>query len=501
MARVKQFILRHPIWVFVVLGVLILSTSARWREPQAKALEGMTWEPVKNGPFRVTIVESGAVDSTRKIKISSELATPATLLFIVAEGEMVKKGDLLVQFADEAIMEKISNQRVSLDNSQREVTNAVKDLAIKREEVALADKQAEYDLLFAASDLKKYIEGDYPMQDLTLKSKKALAAEEMKRAEEKQRLTRNLQAKGYATETQVRAEEFTVHQKQLQVQQFDMELLVLQKYDLPKQKQRFEALLEHKRINEKSVKRNSEASLASYAAIVDRRQATMDEHQRVLIKYLEQKEKTTIRAPQDGLVIYSLNSSARVAVLLEKGVEVKPGQDLMELPDMSQMMVEIKIHESRVRQVRPGMQAVVRIESLPDRQFRAFVKKIAPLPDTNSRYYEPDLKVYNAEVWITKDADNLLPEDLKPGVSAHAEVLVAQLSSPRTVPIQCVVSRRGQSRCYVKRNGTASWIKVEVGLSNETTIEIKGGLHDGDEVALAPPVDQPEDAAADDARE
>ncbi len=500
MARVKQFILRHPLWGVAVLALVGLTMSARWRESHDAALDAMAWEKVKSGPFRVTLVESGAIDSTRKIKIASELASPATVVHIVPEGEYVKKGALLVQFADEAIVEKISNQRVSMDNSQREVTNALKDLAIKREEVALADKQAEFDLLFAASDLKKYIEGDFPMQELALKSKKALAEEELKRAEEKLRLTKTLQSKGYATEAQVRAEEFTERQKQLQVQQNDMELLVLQRYDLPKQRQRFEALLDHKRVSEKSTKRNSEASMAAYAAIVDRRRATMDEQQRVLTKLLEQQEKTLIRAPQEGLVIYTINSSARSTAPLEKGTEVKPGQDLLELPDMSQMMVEIKIHESRVRQVRPGMPAQVRIESLPDRQFRGVVKKIAPLPDTNSRYYEPDLKVYNAEVWIENDPSNPLPEDLKPGVTAHAEILVAQLEGVSTIPIQCVVSRRGQSRCYVHRGGKAVWTRVEVGLSNETTIEIKSGLVDGDEVALAPPSD-PGDGSAETAHE
>ena len=46
---------------------------------------------------------------------------------------------------------------------------------------------------------------------------------------------------------------------------------------------------------------------------------------------------------------------------VEKGAELKKGQDLITLPDTSQMMAVVRVHESHVRHVKPGMQAVVRV--------------------------------------------------------------------------------------------------------------------------------------------
>ena len=67
--------------------------------------------------------------------------------------------------------------------------------------------------------------------------------------------------------------------------------------------------------------------------------------------------------------------------ILEEGIMVRQRQELIRLPDVSKMLAEIKIHESRVRQVRPGMTAWVRIENIPDRRFKGTVRRVAPLPD------------------------------------------------------------------------------------------------------------------------
>ena len=103
---------------------------------------------------------------------------------------------------------------------------------------------------------------------------------------------------------------------------------------------------------------------------------------------------------------------------------------VIKLPDVTQMMIEVKVHESHVRQVKPGLGAYVTIDSLPDKQFTGVVKKVAVLPDTASRYYNPNMKVYSTEVWINESL-----QDIKPGVSGRAEVVVTNLPAVLTVPI------------------------------------------------------------------
>jgi HlyD family secretion protein len=159
---------------------------------------------------------------------------------------------------------------------------------------------------------------------------------------------------------------------------------------------------------------------------------------------------------------------------------VRQRQELIRLPDVSRMLAEIKVHESRVRQVRAGMTAYVRIENIPGRLFKGTVRRVALLPDSQMSWLNPDLKVYPTDVLIEDE----LP-DLKPGVSARAEIIITNLTQVLSVPIQTVARLRGENVCFVKNGSRVTPVPVTTGWFNDGFVEITGGLKDGDLVLLA----------------
>ena len=101
-------------------------------------------------------------------------------------------------------------------------------------------------------------------------------------------------------------------------------------------------------------------------------------------------------------MVYSVSDSHFSSEsLIEGGAVVRNRQELIKLPDLSRMKVTIKVHESHVNTIRPGMPAYVILDSMPDQRFPGVVEKVAPLPDTQSRSGNPNLKVYNTEIYIT----------------------------------------------------------------------------------------------------
>jgi hypothetical protein len=151
------------------------------------------------------------------------------------------------------------------------------------------------------------------------------------------------------------------------------------------------------------------------------------------------------------------------------------------------MKLLVKIHESHINQIRSGQPAYVVLDSMPDQRFRGFVAKVAPLPDSSSRWMNPNLKVYATEVRIT----DRLPPDVKPGVSARAEVVITNLTDVLTVPIQSITTLRGQQVAYLAAN-TPKPVAVSVGMYNQKLIEVTSGLKEGDRVLLSPPFDTQE---------
>ena len=137
---------------------------------------------------------------------------------------------------------------------------------------------------------------------------------------------------------------------------------------------------------------------------------------------------------------------------IEEGATVRNRQELIKLPDTSQMKVKIRVHESVINMVKVGQQARVVLDSMPDRTFQGRVNKVGLLPDSLSRWANPNLKVYTTEVLITEK----LPQTVKPGVSAQAEIIVTNIPQTLYVPIQAVTTYRGRPAVYVLRGGKPS---------------------------------------------
>ncbi len=554
MAKAKAFITRHPAWttIFIVLFAGLFM-GAKWLEPQPDVMDGAQFSTVQRGNLRVTVAEGGALDSTSKLNLKCELDNGGTIVSLVAEGTYVDgpsqyqvkeedtlqsitekhmhlanvptadkpagkaeqrsfeealrtanpdldwenlelgqtvqiPGALLVKFEDADLREKILFQEKSVADAERDLGNAKKDLALRRIETASANRQAALDVEFAQQDLDRYIEGDTPLQLLKMEGDIALAEEEIKRAEEKLASTRKLREKGYATSLEVQSNELTIKKQQNSITQTKKQQELFLKFEQPQQKKRYEAKLAQATVEEQRTIQKSNTLVESAEGTVLRRSEGLKAQQERLVLYKEQLIKSEMRAPQDGLVIYARSSSRYNDTYIKEGALIRKGYSVIDLPDISELMAVVQVHESFVRHIKTGQKAVVRIDSLPDREFRGVVRHVAPTPDARRKYYE-NISVYDTHVWI-QDENSQLPEDLKPGVSAKAEIIVAELNDVMMVPVQSVTTYKGQKVVQVKRGENVVVVPVKTGQFNNRFIEIKDGLKEGDQVSLAPNIDE-----------
>ena len=554
MAKAKAFITRHPAWttIFIVLFAGLFM-GAKWLEPQPDVMDGAQFSTVQRGNLRVTVAEGGALDSTSKLNLKCELDNGGTIVSLVAEGTYVDgpsqyqvseedtlqsitekhmhlanvptadkpagkaeqrafeealrtanpdldwenlalgqtvqiPGALLVKFEDADLRDKILHQEKSVADAERDLGNAKKDLALRRIETASANRQAALDVEFAQQDLDRYIEGDTPLQLLKMEGDIALAEEEIKRAEEKLASTRKLREKGYATSLEVQSNELTIKKQQNSITQTKKQQELFLKFEQPQQKKRYEAKLDQATVEEQRTIQKSNTLVESAEGTVLRRSEGLKAQQERLVLYKEQLIKSEMRAPQDGLVIYARSSSRYNDTYIKEGALIRKGYSVIDLPDISELMAVVQVHESFVRHIKTGQKAVVRIDSLPDREFQGVVRHVAPTPDARRKYYE-NISVYDTHVWI-QDENSQLPEDLKPGVSAKAEIIVAELNDVMMVPVQSVTTYKGQKVVQVKRGENVVVVPVKTGQFNNRFIEIKDGLKEGDQVSLAPNIDE-----------
>ena len=78
------------------------------------------------------------------------------------------------------------------------------------------------------------------------------------------------------------------------------------------------------------------------------------------------------------------------------------------------------------------------------------------------------------------------PHGLRPGMTSAVEILVANLQNVLSVPVQSVVEKKGKFYCWVADGAGAQRREVKLGMGNNTRIEVKSGISDGEQVLLNP---------------
>ncbi len=479
-ARLRQWIQKSPkLFAAAGLVLLLLLIIVLGRSCTRTQQGALSFHTVKRGDFLVSIVEGGSLRAVNEVIVRCELEGTSHIISIAPEGTTVKKGDLLVELDSSELQDKLSQQEIAYENFKFAFVQAEQNLSIQKSLVESNLKEAELKVQFAESDLEKYVEGDWPQQKKVAETKITIIQEELQRGQDRYEWTVELNKKGYATKTELEADSLVVKRKQIEFEQTQEELRLLIKYDFPKRKTLMASNAEQAKMDLDRLKQRSASQMAQAEADLETRKRSLELHGTRLAQLKEQLELTKLRAPQDGLVVYA--SSGNSNYLVEEGATVRQRQELIKLPDISSMLVDVRIHESFVNQINPGLLAYVTIDSLPERRFVGSVRRIAPLPDTQSRYMNPNLKVYSTEVVIEEE----IP-DLKPGVSAHVEIVITNLANVVSIPIQAVTTLKGKQVVYLAN--TSEPALVEVGHNNDRFIEIKAGLKEGQQVLLSPPI-------------
>lgn len=199
-------------------------------------------------------------------------------------------------------------------------------------------------------------------------------------------------------------------------------------------------------------------------------------------------------AERAGLVVYG-GSGPRYwdEEPIKEGTTVREKQAIITIPDMSKMAVKVNIHESDIKRIAVGQSATIRVEAFADRVLRGEIVKVGVLPDSENRWMNPDLKVYETTISIHGTY-----EWLKPGLSAEAEVLIKRLPEALYIPIQSVVPQGGKQVCFVVDGGTVTPREIETGEITVEYITVTKGLVAGERVLIRPPDGSRQEESADD---
>jgi HlyD family secretion protein len=511
----------RPVLIFVAVVVAIGMFVFLWwrtsRAPEGRKELGIFM--VRRGDLPITVTEAGDIKALNSTDIKSEVEGRTTLISIVDEGttitpDDVNNGKVLVELDSSKIKVELTQQEITFSNEEASYTEAKESLDIQIKQNDSDIKAGEIKARFALIDLQKYLGGNVSEKLMSvvanpedndriallvddpnlgggavqrlreLSDDITLAESRFEQASDRFMWTQKLYDKEYVAETELRGDELAMQSSKIQMARARTALELFRLYEFPKEAEKL--LSDYNEANREleRIEAGARSKLAQAQAKLDSKKATYALEKERLEKWRKQLAACTIKAPVPGQVVYSssmMDSWQRRNNPIEVGAEIRERQKIISIPDASEMKVEIKIHETWIDKVQPGMQARITVAAFPDKTFTGKVLKKAPLADPEE-WLNPDLKVYSTDASIDGTHDFL-----KTGMSAKVEIVIEELKNVISVPVQTVVNRNGKKVCYVMGSKEPKQREVETGLFNDNFVEIKSGLVEGEKVLLNPP--------------
>jgi len=482
----KSLRIAGVIVVLVAIGLTVLWLKVV-RGGESAVAEMATFV-AKQGPLTISVLESGTIKSREQTIIKNEVEGRTTIISLVAEGTRVKKGDLLVELDASTMDDDKIEQEIRTMNAEAAYINAKETLEVTKNQAASDVNVAELTLEFAIQDLDQYKVGQFPNDETAAVNQIEIAKERLTRDEETLKWSERLFEEKYISNTELQADQLTVSQARNTLELAENELELLRDFTYKRQIKQLGSDVHQARMALERTNARARADVIQDEADLKAKEQEYKRQQAKLEKLLDQISKAKVYAPADGMVIYATTAKRGGwrdnREPLDEGVEVWERQELIYLPTADSAMAEVDIHEASLEKVHVGLPAIITVDALPGQQFIGTVGRISPLPDSASMWMNPDLKVYNSDVYLEGES-----ADLRTGMSCKVEIVVAQHEDAVYVPVHAVIRVAGKPTVYVvNEDGSTEERQVEIGLDNNRMVHIVSGLSEGEVVWLAPPL-------------
>lgn len=333
--------------------------------------------------------------------------------------------------------------------------------------------------------------GEALQQRRAFESDISLSKEELTRAQNKLNSTIDLVNKGYVAHDEQVADGLALKQSQVGLERAETALDLFIRYTFVKDAEKFlsdytEAESELDRIMVRTDSKELQA-----ATDMKSKESAMLEERKQMNDLNQQITDCTIVPTTTGIVVYA-NTGDRFRGgsqnPIAEGQTVSEGRTIISLPNMTTMAVTVQVNESSINKVHqpakdvPPQQALIKPQALRDEVLHGTVTKVATVPDSQASFLNPDLRVYTTEVVIEGEH----PE-LKPGMSAEVQIIAETIKDALIVPGTAVYVHGEDTVCYVIKDDRYECRPVLVGSSNDSFVEIKEGLREGETVLLREP--------------
>jgi HlyD family secretion protein len=482
--RLPRWARRHP--GQAAAGGLLLVLAALAFLTNAPA-PGVATAEVREGPFQVSLVESGTLQALRSVTYASTIqSNQAKIVALVPEGKLVAKGDLLILFDAAPFEEEIRRSQAALQQAEADLLKARQELNLQaiqnQEDLAAARQKSERSQL----ELKDVQQGKGKLKEEEAASEVKNAERELQKAETGYADLEPLLAKGFITRLELERAAQLVEKSREELALAKRRAEALQGFGRPLELSQASSEAAATQQTLKQLESAASFHLEAKRAAIAGAESRIQEASAKLALARQQLARTEVRADVPGIVVYRdvfFGSEPRKP---QVGDQVWANQPLLILPDVSRMVVETRIREIDIHKVADNQRVTVRVDAYPDLRLSGSVSLIGTLAQEERE--RRGTKFFGVSVRINESDARL-----RPGMTARVAVQVEQRAKALYLPVDAVHEKDGRSFCFVLGRGQPELREIVLGPSNADFVVVERGLGAGERVLLRDPSAPPSD--------
>jgi len=214
--------------------------------------------------------------------------------------------------------------------------------------------------------------------------------------------------------------------------------------------------------------RSAEATLAALHDQLSRAESQVE-------RTREDIEAMTVRASREGTVIYLTNWRDEKKKV---GDSCWRGNDVIELPDLTQMKAIGQVHEADAGRIADGQRVTFRLDAHPEDEFSGRLSSIWRTVQRES--WRSKQKVVRLEIELD-ETDTL---KMRPGMRLRGRVEIERVEQILLVDADSVFMKAEGPVVFRRTVWGHEAVAVELGRRNDEKVEVLKGLREGDDVSL-----------------
>src|SRR5438876_2822735 len=187
--------------------------------------------------------------------------------------------------------------------------------------------------------------------------------------------------------------------------------------------------------------------------------------------YHQQKMYQQVVAPFDGVIT---QRNIDVGSLIT--ADATSGTSMFSMVHSNVIRVWVYVPQDDAFGVSPGVEAVIRVPSMPNLTFHGKVTRIADALQPGTRTLLTEVDIPNPD------------GALQPGVYCTVELKIPRKAPALIVPASAIIFNQNGMQVAVVENGVAHLHKITVTTDYGTEVQVSEGVKNGDKVILQPPV-------------